>query len=149
MEQILKNFGITKSIKIVADNMPISRSAQATLFFSEDLFYVLIESQAKINFGQVKKILNKANIVPHKFLMPIDKPNYLSEQATELFCQTYPGMKPQQELDLIYFKTLVAYTPALIEIKHIKQGKVLCFDEDSREKWRLALKINYTKLAIN
>jgi hypothetical protein len=50
------------------------------------------------------------------------------------------------EEELRFYKSRVAYNPALIEIAEIKNGEIKCFNADSIGSWRVVKRMNYKKI---
>lgn len=152
IEHIIQNkFGIKLNIdEIIASKVPVSRSDDSVIFKTDKRqYYILINTKSKKTFGDIKKILSKMEIVPFEFLPPNGKKDYFIQLATEKFNKTFPGRKVVSEDDLHFYKTTVLYSPALIQIKQSKNGKIYCFDADARNSWRPCMKFTYIKIDTN
>lgn len=145
---LASEFGFTMPIKrIVAQQMPVSRSAKATIFFNrKNQLFIYINTPARQTLGDVQKILFRVGVTAYKHLPPINRPDYFVEIASEHFHKTYPSRKITSDNDLRYFKTLALYNPALVQIKNVKQGVINCFDPDAKGDWRVLTKLTYSRL---
>lgn len=145
---LASEFGFDVPIKrIVAWQMPVSRSAQATVFFNhKNQLFIYVTTPARQTLGDVQKILFRVGVAAYKYLPPVNQPNYFVEIASKHFNKTYPNRKIVSDNDLRYFKTLAPYNPALVQIKNVKQGVINCFDPDAKGGWRVAAKLVYSRL---
>ncbi len=146
--ELESEFGFDAPIKhIVAWQMPVSRSAKATIFFNrKNQLFIHITTPARQTLGEVQKILFRVGLSAYKYLPPAGRPEYFTEIASEHFKKTYPGRKITSDNDLRYFKTLALYNPALVQIKNIKDGVIKCFDPDAKGEWRVQAKLVYSRL---
>lgn len=147
-ETVLAEFGLEFKLgRVVALNLPLSRSAQATIFFNnKNQLFVYISTPARQTLGDVKKLLYRIGVVAYKFCPPVGQPNYFTDIASEHFYKTFPGRKIVSDNDLRYFKTLALYNPALVQIKSVKSGVINCFDPDAKGEWRPFVKLQYNRL---
>ncbi len=135
--------------EIIAYELDLSHSTKATVFMSQkDELFAFVSGQARVTIGDVRKMLARANLMPHKFLPPKGKPDYFKNLASEYFKQVYPGMTPVSDQDLIYYKTLISQNPSLVEIKNIRSGVIKSFDPNAKNNWRAYKKFNYNKVKI-
>ncbi len=138
-----------KPARIIAGEISLSRSITATIFLTEnDKLFIYFKNDAKNNIREIKQILKKANLNIAKFLPLNNQTDFFNRQASIKFEQTYPGLKPVSENDLIYYKTLIRYDPVLIEIKSIKDDLIKVFDTNAKTNWRPYKKFNYNKVDI-
>ncbi len=144
-------FGITLKPKhIMEDKIAFSRSSFGTIFLDqEDKLFVLITSQPKLSIGMIKKLLFRANLVYQEFLPPENDQTFFDEIATEKYKQTYPGLKPTNAKDLIYYKSLIKYDPILVEIRTVKDSIVKTFDPNAKDNWRPLKRLRYSKIIVN
>lgn len=147
-DKILAEFSLDLMIeRLVLYQMPLSRSAQASLFFNhKNQLFAYISSPARQSLADVKKLLYRAGLVACDFLPPAGQADYFSNVAIEHFKQTYPGRRVQSGEDLRYFKTLAPYNPALVQIKTLRDGCVYGFDPDAKGSWRVFGKLSYNLL---
>ena len=80
------------------------------------------------------------------FIPPKGRPQYFDEVGRSKFREVFPGRKHISDEDLIFYRTLVPYNPALVLISEVKNGHVYQFDSDSNTKWRVAAKFAYRRI---
>lgn len=148
LAQIEAQFGLLLDVKeMIADRVAVGRSINATIFRSpKNQLWVYLDSERRLTLGDVQKTLVKMGVRPFRFCPPIDQPNYFVEQATERFKQAFPGKPIGSENELRYYKTLVPYSPALIQVQNVVDGKIHIFDADTKGEWRVYKKLNYSKI---
>lgn len=141
-------FGVNVSIKqMVAFDLPLSRTSFAQVFLTPDkLLYVYIEARSNLNVGDIKKLVSKMGLVADKYFPPKGRPGYFDEIATEKFKQVFPGRSVINDEDLAYYRTLVPYHPALIQVKEVKDGRLYQFDPDSIGSWRVNKNFSYRRI---
>ena len=147
-DTILAEFGLDLMIdRLVVWQMPLSRSTTADVFFNhKNQLFVYISSPARQTLGDVKKLLFRTGLTAYDFLPPAGRPNYFTDIAIEHFNKTYPSKPVSSEADLLYFKTLAPYNPALIQVKTVRDGHIYGFDPDAKGSWRVFAKLSYSRL---
>ena len=149
VERVIKDrFGVEADIRQpIVFNVPVSPMAEATLFLTtkKQLFFFVI-SKVKLSFGDVRKIVSNMGLKAEIYLPPKGRPDYFNEIGRSKFCEVFPGRKNVNEEELIFYKTLAPYNPALILISEVKDGHVYQFDSDSNTKWRPAAKFAYRRI---
>lgn len=141
-------FGIDIDIQqLVIYNVPVSQTARASLALSsKQQLFLYIKAQSKITLGDVRKTAIKMNLKPESYIPPKNRPRYFDEVATSKFHEVFPGRKHINDEDLIYYRTLVPYNPALVLIGEVKDGKVYQFDSDSTTSWRPVINFSYRRI---
>ncbi|MEI6054240.1 MAG: hypothetical protein WCQ49_02615 [Candidatus Saccharibacteria bacterium] len=145
---IKERFGIEADVRqsIVA-NVPVSPMADATLFLtSKKQLFLYISGKTKLTFGDVKKMVSSMGLKADTYLPPKGRPDYFNEIGRSKFCEVFPGRKNVNEDELIFYKTLAPYNPALVLISEVKDGHVYQFDSDSNTKWRPAARFAYRRI---
>lgn len=149
IERIIKErFGIDTDIRqAILLKTPVSPTAEATLFLTnKKQLYLYITAQSKLLFKDVKKIVNHMGVIADLYINPKGRPNYFNEIGLNKFREVFPGRSYVNEDDLIYYKTLVPYNPALVLISEIKNGVVYQYDSDAKTNWRPAVKFAYRRI---
>lgn len=149
MEQIAKKqFGINLDIdKVIVRQVPVSRTAAATVFLTKKKqLYAYIAGQSKLTLGDVKKIVTRMGLRAELFLPPKSQPNYFDDIGREHVRAVFPGRTHITPNDLIYYRTLAPYNPALIQIHEVIDGEIRQFDTDARSDWRPAAKFAYRRI---
>jgi len=146
--EIKENFSVCTEIgQMILFNVPVGRSVHASLFLAEKKqLYLYIKAQAKLNLGDVKKIVSRMGLKADIYLPPKGRPDYFNEIAIKKFVEVFPGRKNIHDEDLIYYRTLVPYNPALVLISEVKNGHVYQYDADSNLNWRVGAKFAYRRI---
>lgn len=149
LEQKAKQlFGFSCDIdNVIARAIPVSPTSHATVFLTtKKQLMVFIDGQSRFTFAEVKKILNRMNLIPELFLPPKNQPHYFDDYGTERFIETFPGRAEPSAQDLIYYRTLAPYRPALVQLSEVKDGTIMKYDRDSANGWRVATKFAYRRI---
>ena len=149
IERVIKEyFGVDADIRqAILLRVPVGHLAEATLFLtSKKQLFLYVNGKSKLIFSDIKKIVNHMGLKPETYLPPKSRPNYFDEVGCAKFHEVFPGRKQISEEDIIFYKTLAPYSPALILISEVKNGVVYQFDSDSNTSWRPAAKFTYRRI---
>lgn len=149
LEQNIKtHFGLPANVQqVIARAIPVSRTARASVFLTEKKeLMVYIDAQARLTLGDVKKFISRMGLSSELYLPPKSQPTYFDDVAKSKFKATFPGRNNPSDTDLIYYRTLAPYQPALVQIHAVKNGEIYQFDTDSNSGWRLATKFAYRRI---
>jgi hypothetical protein len=149
LERTLKErFGLDVEIgKIITDHVPVNHTSVATVFLTpKKQLYVYIEGQSKLLLGDVKKIVFRMGLKADLYLPPKGRPQYFDEVAKTKFHDVFPGRSHVTGDDLIFYRTLAPYNPALVLISEVKDGQINQFDTDAASGWRIASKFTYRRI---
>lgn len=145
---VREKFGLVTDVKqVLVANAPVSHTSTASVFLTKNKqLYVFITGQARLNLGDIRKIITRMGLRAELFLPPRGEIDYFNEFAREKFKEVYPGRSNVSDSDLAYYKTLTPYRPALIQIAEVKDGHIYQFDTDSADGWRSALSFSYRRI---
>lgn len=149
LEKIAKSqFGIDLDVDaVIARRFPVSRTAEATLFLtSKKQLFLYITSQSKLLLSDVQKIVSRAGLKAETYVPPKGRPNYFDEIGVEKFREIFPGRSNIGPHDIIFYRTLAPYSPALILISEVKDGIVYQYDSDNTGGWRQSVKFTYRRI---
>jgi hypothetical protein len=149
IEELVKlKFGIPFEIKqVLVRSAPVSHTSEASVILSmKSHLYVLVQGQARMTLGEVKKIVNRMGLKAELFLPPKGQPDYFDKKAKERFKTVFPGRSHISNDDLIYYRTLATYQPALVQISEVSTGRIYQFDTDSASSWRPVTKFSYRRI---
>lgn len=149
LEQTAKKlFGMSVDIdKVIVRQIPVSRTATATVYLTaKKQLFAYIAAQSSQNLGDVKKIISRMGLKAELYIPPIGRPNYFDEIGQQHFRAVFPGRGHITPQDLIYYRTLAPYNPALVQILEIPMGEIKQFDTDSHGNWRVAAKFAYRRI---
>ena len=145
---IMEKFATRLSIdQMIVHDLPLSRTSYGQLFLTPDKqLYLYIEARSNLNLGDIKKLTAKVGLVPEKFMPPGGENEYFRLVALEKYKNVFPGLKPSNERDLEYYKTLVPYHPALVQVKEVRDGHIYQFDPDATGSWRVNTTFTYRRI---
>ena len=141
-------FGFDTDVQsIILPRTDVSRTATATVFLTKKKQLVAyIEARSPMTLGDVRKLVLRMGMRAEMFFPPKGQPNYFDDIATEKFRNVFPGMKVVSSDDLIYYRTLAPYNPALVLISEVKNGEIYQFDADARGGWRVGARFHYRRI---
>ena len=61
-------------------------------------------------------------------------------------CAVFPGKSVITANDLVYYRTLAPYNPALVQVQEVLTGEIKQFDTDAAGDWRVAAKFAYRRI---
>lgn len=149
LERIAKTqFGLSFDVDtVIVHQIPVNRTANATVFLTtKKQLFVYISAQSKQTLGDVKKIVTRMGLKPELFLPPKGKPNYFDDIGREHVRAVFPGRGHITAGDLIYYRTLAQYNPALVLIREVTDGEIRQFDTDAHGDWRVTTKFAYRRI---
>ncbi len=144
-------FGLRMQIKSVVAKLPVSASAVATIFLTDKgLLFALIAARGSQSLGDVRKVLTRMNLRAEQFLPPtIDgrsDAGYFDRLATTKFREVFPGREVTRDSDIDFYRTLVPYNPALVQIAEVTNGVIKQYDADAVGRWRPSVKFAYRRI---
>lgn len=147
-KQAKAQFGVALEVdKVIARNVPVGRAARATVYLSKKKqLYCYIDGQSRLLLGDVKKICTRMGLRVEMFFPPKGRPGYFDEVGREKFRDVFPGRKDIHENDLLFYRTLAPYSPALALIGEVRDGTIYCADSDAANGWRPAVKFAYRRI---
>ncbi len=149
LEQIAKKqFGINLEIdKVIVRHAPVSHTSKATVFLTKKKqLYVYVFGQSKLTLGDVKKIISRMGMKAELYVPPKGRPNYFDDIGREHVRSVFPGKATITANDLVYYRTLAPYSPALVQIHEVFDDGIKQFDTDAHGQWRVAAKFPYRRI---
>lgn len=149
LEKVAKQqFGTTVDIDhVIVRDIPVGRTVTATVFLTtKKQLFVFVDGQSRLLLADVKKIINRMGLVPELYMPPKGRPHYFDDIGKEKFQAIFPGRTNPSTEDLIYYRTLAPYKPALVQILEVKNSEIYQFDTDSSNGWRVATKFAYRRI---
>jgi len=149
LERIVKKqFGLNIEVDtVIARRIPVGHTAKASVFLtSKKQLFCCIVAQSNLTLGDVKKIITRMGLKAELYVPPKGQPNYFEDIGREHFRSVFPGLGPASDADLMYYKTLAPYNPALVLISEVPHGEIRQFDTDARGNWRMATKFAYRRI---
>jgi len=149
LEQIAKTkFGIQLDVdQVIVRQVPVSRSSRATVFLTvKKQLFCLVSGQQNLTLGDVKKAVTRMGLKAELYVPPKGWPTYFDDIGIEHFKSVFPGRTHVTPDDLMYYRTLAPYNPALVQIKEIPSGEISQYDADARGSWRPSAKFTYRRI---
>ena len=145
---IKERFGVDADIRqAIVFRVPVGPMAEATLFLtSKKQLFLYINGNSKLLFSDIKKIVFSMGLKAETYLPPKNRPDYFNEVGRAKFCEVFPGRKNISDEDIIFYRTLAPYNPALVLISEVKDGHIYRYDSDSNTKWRAAARFAYRRI---
>lgn len=149
MERAIKErFGVDADIRqAILFRAPVSHTAEATVFLtSKKQLFVYINGKSKLLLSDIKKIVSRMGLKPDLYVPPKGRPNYFDDIGRAKFREVFPGIKNISDNDIIFYRTLTPYNPALVLISEVKDGHIYQFDSDAKTNWRVGAKFAYRRI---
>ena len=149
LEQLAKEkFGLSINIdSVIVRQIPVSHTAKATVFLTtKKQLFVYVNARSKLVLGDIKKIIVRMGLKAELILPPRGEPNYFDDIGRSKFRDVFPGRDNITSQDLIFYRTLAPYSPALIQINEVVGGEIKRFDADSSTGWRTAARFAYRRI---
>ena len=149
LEQNAKqHFGLKFDIDhVILRNAPVGHTVTATVFLTtKKQLYAYVDGQSRLTLGDVRKIITRMGLTAELFVPPKGQPQYFDEIGREKFREVFPGRSNPSSDDLMYYRTLAPYKPALVQILEVKSEHILQFDTDASGGWRPAVKFAYRRI---
>jgi len=149
LERAVKDsFGFSADVdKVILRQISVGPIAQATVFLtSKKQLLVFITAQSRLQLGDIKKIIARMGLKAELYLPPKGKPDYFDIVGREKFREVFPGRSHITEHDIMFYRTLAPYNPALVLISEVKHGEIHEYNRDTRGNWRVAAKFAYRRI---
>lgn len=146
--KVQEKFGMTVEVhNVILRHVDVSRTAHASLFLTKKKQLMLhIDASSPMLLSDVKKIVSRMGLKAELFVPPKGRPHYFDDIGRAKFLSVFPGRTTVTEEDIIFYRTLAPYNPALVMISEVKTGDIYQYDADSRDSWRLATKFAYRRI---
>jgi len=149
LERICKErFGLDVDIaQVIVRDIEVSRTATATVFLSKKKQLLLyVNGHSRLLLSDIKKIVARMGLKAELYFPPKGQPDYFDLIGREKFREVFPGRGHISDDDIIFYRTLAPYNPALVLISEVKNGEVYQYDSDARGDWRVAAKFAYRRI---
>lgn len=132
---------------VILRRAAVGGGAYATVFLTgKKQLYCYISGPARLLFGDVKKVIARMGLKAELYYPPKGHPQYFDDIAREKFRDVFPGRRDVHDEDLVFYRTLAPYSPALVQINEVRDGTIYCADHDARTGWRPAVKFTYRRI---
>lgn len=133
--------------QVIVANLPLSHTTEATVFLTnKKQLYVYIEGKSKLLLGDIKKFVLRMGLKAELYVPPKGRPQYFDDIGRDKFREVFPGRAHVSDDDIVFYRTLTPYNPALILISEVKDGVIYQYDSDSSAGWRVAVKFAYRRI---
>lgn len=149
LERLCKDrFGLDIEIaQVILREAEVSRTTTATVFLTtKKQLLVFIHGQSRLLLSDVKKVITRMGLKAELYLPPKGQPDYFDEIGREKFREVFPGRGAITDQDILFYRTLAPYNPALVLISEVKNGEICCYDSDTHGGWRVAAKFAYRRI---
>lgn len=149
LERIAKDrFGLDIDIsQVIVRDIGVSRSATATVFLTKKKqLLVFVSGHSRLLLGDIRKIIARMGLKAELYFPPKGQPDYFDAIGRDKFREVFPGRGHITDADIIFYRTLAPYNPALVLISEVKNGEIYQYDSDARGEWRLSAKFAYRRI---
>lgn len=149
LERLAKDyFGFVAEVdQVILRDAPVSRTATATVFLTKKKqLLVYVHGTSKLLLSDIKKIVSRMGLKAELYFPPKNQPDYFDIIGREKFRSVFPGRGRIGDDDIVFYRTLAPYNPALALISEVKNGEVYQFDSDARGSWRVGAKFAYRRI---
>ena len=148
VESVKSQFGMNIDLhSVIVEEIDVARAVKATVFLTKKKqLLCYIEGHSKLLLGDVQKIIARMGLRAELYMPPKGRPHYFDDIATELFRDVFPGRSVANDSDLMFYRTLAPYNPALVLVSEVKDGHIYQFDADASSNWRVATKFTYRRI---
>jgi hypothetical protein len=149
LEKIARErFGFDADIsQVIVREVEVSRTATATVFLTKKKqLLVFVNGHSKLLLSDIKKIVTRMGLKAELYLPPKGQPDYFDVVGREKFRAVFPGRDHISDDDILFYRTLAPYNPALVLISEVKNGEIYRYDSDARSDWRVAAKFAYRRI---
>lgn len=143
-----ERFGFAFEVdKVIVRGVEVGHGARATVFLTKKKqLLCYIYGPARLLLGDVKKIMTRMGLKAELYMPPKGRPHYFDEIGAEKFNDVFPGRKDVTAQDLVFYRTLAPYCPALVLVSEVRGGTIYCADHDAHRGWRPAAKFAYRRI---
>lgn len=143
-----ERFGLAVEVsKVVLRNASVGSGAKATVYLTKKKQLVCyIHGPARLLLSDVKKIATRMGIRVEAYLPPKGQPTYFDDIGLAKFHEVFPGRNVLTDADLMFYRTLAPYSPALLLVSEVKDGHIYQADSDARSGWRIGAKFAYRRI---
>ena len=143
-----EQFGLKIDIDtVIVRQIPVSHTAEATVFLTaKKQLFVYVTAQSKMVLSDVKKIVTRMGLKAELFLPPKGEPDYFDEIGRAKFRDVFPSRANPTAQDILFYRTLAPYNPALVQIHEVVGGEIKQFDTDASSSWRVAARFAYRRI---
>lgn len=141
-------FGVPVDVdKVIVRNIDVGRGAKATVYLTKKKQLICyIHGPARLLLSDVKKIASRMGLKIEMYMPPKNQPHYFDEIGREKFREVFPGRGKITESDIVFYRTLAPYSPALLLVSEVKNGHIYQADTAARGGWRLSAKFAYRRI---
>jgi hypothetical protein len=149
LEKMAKDrFGLDIDIaQVIVRDIEVSRTATATVFLTKKKqLLVFVNGHSRLLLGDIKKIVTRMGLRAELYLPPKGQPDYFDTLGRERFREVFPGRSHISDDDILFYRTLAPYNPALVLISEVKNGEIYQYDSDAHSGWRVAAHFTYRRI---
>lgn len=133
--------------QVVLRDANVGQGAKATVFLTKKKQLICyIHGPARLLLSDVKKIAARMGLKVDMYVPPKGRPNYFDEIGRKKFQEVFPGRTSINDADIVFYRTLAPYCPAMLLINEVKDGHIYQADSDARSGWRPSVKFMYRRI---
>lgn len=134
--------------RFLCDDIATGPQSYAVLFESgHDLYALFIaEPGTEQTLADVRRMAKNMGIEVQRFFPPHADPAYFHREGVEYFKKAYPGRKQWTAKDIMFYRSLASYSPALVRISAVK-GSLSRFNSQGGS-WQPAVDYSFRKIRV-
>lgn len=143
-----EKFGLAIEVdQVVLRDADVGKGAKATVYLTKKKQLVCyVHGPARLLLSDVTKIAARMGLKVETYLPPKGQPNYFEDIGRAKFRDVFPGRNAVKDTDILFYRTLARYNPALLLISEVKDGHIYQADSDARSGWRVGVKFAYRRI---
>ncbi len=143
-----ERFGMAVEVgQVILRNAPVGKSAKATVYLTKKKQLICyIAGPARLLLSDVQKIATHMGLKVEMYMPPKGQPHYFDDYGRKKFKQVFPGRSHIKDEDIVFYRTLAPYCPALLMVSEVKDGHIYQADSDASTGWRVGAKLTYRRI---
>lgn len=143
-----ERFGLPVEVdQVILRGADVGKSAKASVYLTKKKQLICyIYGPSRLLLSDVQKIATRMGIKIEMYVPPKGQPDYFDKLGRNKFKEVFPGRDHISAADIVFYRTLAPYCPALLLISEIKDGHIYQADSDARSGWRVGAKFAYRRI---
>lgn len=141
-------FKVDLAIKyVVFDDITTSKNSLTTVFRTEqDELYAVCVSDSGMNLADVKYNIKSMGMEAHAYFPPAADQRYFARYGHDEFLNVFPGRKPVNTAETLFYQSFAPYNPALVSISRVN-GEIRRYNAIA-DKWQKDSEYQYTRTRV-
>lgn len=143
-----ERFGLPVEVdQVILRGADVGKSAKASVYLTKKKQLICyIYGPSRLLLSDVQKIATRMGLKVEMYVPPKGQPDYFDKLGRNKFKEVFPGRDHISAADIVFYRTLAPYCPALLLVSEIKDGHIYQADSDARSGWRVGAKFAYRRI---